>query len=110
MSMRAAKRRFSLLLRLSRSNKMRVKTLLARHSLPPKPLTLSSARCGERLRIVGIVPSSAASLRLQELGLHERVEIQKIVDGSALICAFRGARLAIGRNLGADVLVEGVLP
>jgi len=73
------------------------------------PITLSKARCGERLRVVGVRPSSPACIRLKELGFCESAEICKVVDGSALICQMRGVRLAIGRSLGADVMVEPVL-
>lgn len=75
---------------------------------PGTPISLSKARCGERLRVVGVRPSSPACVRLKELGFCESAEICKVMDGSALICQLRGVRLAIGRSLGADVLVEPV--
>ncbi len=40
------------------------------------------------------------------MGFCESAEVCKVVDGSALICQMRGVRLAIARNLGADVMVE----
>ena len=67
---------------------------------------LSKARCGERLRVVSVKGSSASCIRLKEMGFCESAEVCKVVDGSALICQLSGTRLAIGRNLGADVLVE----
>ena len=80
------------------------------HLPSSKPtLTLSKARCGERLRVVKVCPSSPACVRLTELGFCESAEICKVTDGSALICQLKGVRLAIARNLGSDVLVERVV-
>lgn len=101
--------KYCLLMRLHLNIKTPVKKLLVRYSPPSKPLTLSSARCGERLRIVEIASSPDAQ-RLKELGLCETAEIQKIVDGNALVCILQGSRFAIARDLGASVLVEGGLP
>lgn len=58
------------------------------------------------LRVVSVRPESPAALRLKELGFCESAEVRKVMDGTALICQLRGVRLAIGRNLGADVIVE----
>jgi len=77
------------------------------HSATAFPL--SKARCGERLRVVGIRPDAPDGLRLRELGFHEAAEVCKVSDGSALICRLRGVRLAIGRDLGAEVLVEPIV-
>ena len=69
--------------------------------------SLSSAKCGERLRVVGVRQNSPESQRLAELGFCERAEICKLVDGGlALICMLNGVRLAMARTLGADVIVE----
>jgi Fe2+ transport system protein FeoA len=73
-----------------------------------RPLTLTSARCGNPLRVVRIASTSAASSRLKEMGLCESAEIEKLVDGNALICSLQGARLAIGRALGTHIEVEEV--
>jgi len=85
-----------------------LKTRLARffQSSPAEPLTLSKARCGERLRVVGVKSTSPECIRLKEMGFCESVEVCKVVDGNALICQMRGVRLAIARSLGADVVVE----
>ncbi len=56
--------------------------------------------------MVGVRAGSPACLRLKELGFCESAEICKVMDGSAMICQLRGVRLAIARNLGADVMVE----
>jgi Fe2+ transport system protein FeoA len=75
-----------------------------------KPLTLSCARCGERLRVLGVKSGSGTALRLQELGFCEATEVRKICDGGALICHLLGVRVAIGRDLGEQILVERVSP
>ena len=70
------------------------------------PYTLSRARCGERLRVVGICQHCPERARLHELGFCERVEVRKLADGCALICQLRGTRVAIGCALAAFVHVE----
>jgi len=83
---------------------------------PPVPAatqaatTLSKAHCGVRLRIISVRPDSPAALRLKELGFYESAEVRKVRDGSALICQLHGIRLAIGRDLGADIMVERMTP
>lgn len=73
------------------------------------PLTLSRARCGDRLRVVSICPNCPECVRLRELGFCESAEVRKVADGSALICSLMGMRVAIGRELGAHVRVERIL-
>ena len=99
-------------MRRSCNNKRRVKTIhrISKPVLPRAPLTLTCARCGEVLRVVGVNPQSRAGGRLKELGFCEAAEVQKLTDGSALLCQIQGVRLAIGRELGADVYVEEVRP
>ena len=58
--------------------------------------------------MVGIRANAPECLRLRELGFCEAAEVCKVTDGSALICQVRGVRLAIGRNLGAEVMVERI--
>jgi len=72
------------------------------------PLTLCSARCGQVLRILGLNASAEECNRLRELGFSEHSEVCKLSDGSAILCKLAGARLALGRELGALVLVEQV--
>jgi ferrous iron transport protein A len=76
--------------------------------LPIDYLTLSRARCGERLRVVSLNPSCPDCVRLRELGFCESAEVRKVADGCALICLLRGMRVAIGRELGAMVQVERI--
>lgn len=73
-----------------------------------EPLSLSRARCGERLKIVSLRSDSSASVRLRELGFCEATEVRKVSDGGALICNLLGARVAIARKLGAQILVERI--
>jgi Fe2+ transport system protein FeoA len=72
------------------------------------PLTLCSAQCGQRLRILALVACSEDCLRLREMGFCESSEVRKLADGSAILCSLYGVRLALGRELGARVLVEPV--
>jgi len=71
-------------------------------------LTLSRARCGERLRVVAICPNCPECVRLRELGFCERAEVCKVAEGGAMICILMGMRVAIGRELGSHVRVERV--
>ena len=72
------------------------------------PLTLSRARCGERLRVLSICPNCPECVRLRELGFCESAEIRKVADGGAMICMLMGMRVAIGRELASHVRVERV--
>lgn len=75
---------------------------------PDCPLTLSRARCGERLRVLSICPNCPECVRLRELGFCESAEIRKVADGGAMICLLMGMRVAIGRELASHVRVERV--
>jgi ferrous iron transport protein A len=72
------------------------------------PLTLSHARCGDRLRITAICPNCPECVRLRELGFCESREVRKVSDGGAMICLLMGIRVAVGRELGSHVHVERV--
>lgn len=74
----------------------------------PAPLTLRSAKCGQRLRILSLNACKDDCLRLRELGFCESSELSKISDGAAILCSLYGMRLAVGQELGAHVLVEPV--
>jgi ferrous iron transport protein A len=76
--------------------------------LNPAPLSLASACCGQKLRVVSLPISGAECLRLRELGLCERSLVSKLGDGAAILCSFSGMRMAVGRALGAQVLVEAI--
>jgi ferrous iron transport protein A len=77
---------------------------------PPeaRPLSLASACCGQRLRVLSLPLSGEECLRLRELGLCERSVVSKLGDGPAILCALGGGRMAVGRALGAQVLVEAL--
>ena len=79
-------------------------------SNPPEavPLSLASACCGQRLRIVSLPKSGHECLRMRELGICEHALVSKLGDGPAILCAFSGGRMAVGRALGAEVIVEAV--
>src|SRR5690242_6868102 len=77
-------------------------------SLCAKTLTLTRARCGERLRVKTICSDCPDCVRLQEMGFCENAEFCKIAEGGAIICSLYGMRVAIGRELGGHVLVERV--
>lgn len=70
--------------------------------------SLSSARCGERLKITAVGRDSSATTRLRELGFCESAEICKVADNGACLCVLQGIRVAIGRDLADHVLVERV--
>ena len=71
-------------------------------------LSLSQARCGEKLKIVNLQKDSPAAARLRELGFCESAEVCKVADRGACICVLMGTRVAIGPELAAHVLVERV--
>jgi Fe2+ transport system protein FeoA len=73
-----------------------------------EPCTLCEARCNERLRVLCVKEDCPVRSRLHELGFCASVEFKKVADGSALICHLFGTRVAIGRELGAHVVVETV--
>ena len=74
----------------------------------PVPLTLCSAKCGQRLRVLSLAACAEDCIRLRELGFCESSEVCKISDGAAILCSLYGVRLALGNELGARVLVEPV--
>ncbi len=71
-------------------------------------VTLCSAQCGIRLKIVAIQSDCQECLRLRELGFSESCVVSKITEGAAIICSLYGTRLAIGRALGDQILVEPI--
>jgi Fe2+ transport system protein FeoA len=77
-------------------------------SFPAGTLTLACAKIGERLRVVTICPNCAECVRLRELGFQDRIEVRKVSDGAAIICAIMGMRVAIGRGLSEHVRVEKI--
>ena len=73
---------------------------------PADCLTLSRARCGQKLRVVSLCPDRPECARLRELGFCESAEVCKVAEGGATICSLLGMRVAIGRELAAMVRVE----
>ena len=71
-------------------------------------LSLSQARCGEKLKIVNLRKDSPATARLRELGFCESAEVCKVADRGACICVLMGTRVAIGPELASHVMVERV--
>ncbi|MDX2080662.1 MAG: FeoA family protein [Terrimicrobiaceae bacterium] len=69
---------------------------------------LSTARCGERLRVRGLRENCAFAGRLRELGFCDSVEVCKIADHGVCLCQVLGSRVALARELANDVLVERV--
>ncbi|MBM3835876.1 MAG: ferrous iron transport protein A [Verrucomicrobia bacterium] len=72
-------------------------------------LDLCEARIGSRLRVRGLKSQPAVCQRLREMGFCEFAEIHKVADNGALICQVCGARVALSRKLGKEILVEPVL-
>jgi len=70
--------------------------------------SLSSARCGERLRITAVGRDSAAVNRLREIGFCESAEICKVADSGTCLCLLMGMRVAISRDIARSVRVERV--
>jgi ferrous iron transport protein A len=72
-------------------------------------LTLTRARCGDRLRVLGVCPNCPECVRLREMGFCDSAMVRKVSDGGAMICMQMGMRVAIGRELGKHVRVEKVV-
>ncbi len=72
----------------------------------PTDRCLSTARCGEWLRIVSVRDTRGAAVRLRQLGFCETMEICKLSDRGVCLCQLSGRRVAIARELAGDVLVE----
>jgi ferrous iron transport protein A len=67
---------------------------------------LCEARIGCRLRVRSLTGHGPVCNRLREMGLCEFAEIEKIADNGALICHVCGARVALSRSLGKQIMVE----
>lgn len=67
---------------------------------------LCEAQVGSRLRIRSLRGGPAICNRLREMGFCEQAEIQKLADNGALICRVCGAKVALSRSLGKEILVE----
>ncbi|MBI4663496.1 MAG: ferrous iron transport protein A [Verrucomicrobia bacterium] len=74
-----------------------------------RPLVdLCAAGVGTKLRVRDLKSHPAVCRRLREMGFCEFAEIHKVADTGALICQVCGARVALSRSLGKQILVEPV--
>lgn len=69
---------------------------------------LCQARVGSKLRVRDLKSNPAICQRLREMGFCEFAEIHKVADNGALICQVCGARVALSRSLGKQIIVEPV--
>lgn len=69
-------------------------------------LSLESAPCGWRLRILSIVADCPDQARLRELGFSPAATIRKLAHSSALICLIHNTRIALNPELGRFIEVE----
>jgi ferrous iron transport protein A len=60
--------------------------------------------CDVRIRVL----SGPSCERLRDLGFCEQLQVRKLSGGRNLICSVCGTRMAISRELAAQVLVEAV--
>lgn len=78
-------------------------------SRPEHPLlNLCEASVGTKLRVRDLKSHPAVCQRLREMGFCEFAVIHKVADSGALICLVCGARVALSRNLGKQIIVEPV--
>ena len=68
-----------------------------------RAVTLNQVGVGCEVRIRGL--TGPACERLRELGFCEQGRVRKLAGGRNLICAVSGTRLAISRELAAQVWV-----
>ncbi len=71
-------------------------------------LDLCQAQVGAKLRVRGLKSGPSVCQRLREIGFCELAEIHKVADNGTLICQVCGARLALSRRLGKEIMVEQV--
>ncbi len=69
--------------------------------------TLATTPTGQNVRLVGIQAEEKLARRLTALGMTPGVEMTVLQDaGSALVLSVRGSRIALGRPIAHDLLVE----
>jgi ferrous iron transport protein A len=68
--------------------------------------TLNEVEAGRDFRISGI--DGPSSDRLRDLGFREETQIRKLSGGRNLVCSISGTRLAISKELAAQVFVSPV--
>ena len=66
--------------------------------------TLNEVEAGRDFQISGI--DGPSSDRLRDLGFREGTRIRKLSDGRNLVCSISGTRLAISKELAAQVFVS----
>jgi Fe2+ transport system protein FeoA len=73
------------------------------------PTTLSTTQTGQPVRLVRIQAEEKLIQRLTALGITPGVELTILhKTGSALVLAVRGSRIALGRTMADNLLVEAV--
>jgi ferrous iron transport protein A len=69
--------------------------------------TLATTPPGQNVRLVGIHTEEKVTQRLTALGMTPGVELAILQNtGSALVLAVRGSRIALGRPIAHNLLVE----
>lgn len=69
---------------------------------------LSQMRVGTRVRIRQLLAAPEVCQRLREMGLSERQVLRLVVKSASIICQVCNSRLALSRELAAQILVEPV--
>ncbi len=72
------------------------------------PISLQEAQSGGTFRIESLAGPSCE--RLREIGFCESLEVQKLSGGRILVCSVCGTRLALSRDLAAQVMVRPLPP
>lgn len=75
-------------------------------SAPSDAKTLNEVEAGRDFRISGLNGPSIE--RLRDLGFREETQVRKLSGGRNLVCSVSGTRLAISRELAAQVFVSPV--
>ncbi len=68
--------------------------------------TLWKAGHGENLRVVSLPGHHESALRLREMGIAEDCLLRKVMSGGAVLCEACGCRVALGRPLAEEIIVE----
>ena len=75
-------------------------------AFPTRELTLNEVAVNCNVRISGLAGPSCD--RLRDLGFCEQMRLRKISNGRNLVCTVCGTKMAISRELAAQVLVSPV--
>jgi len=67
-------------------------------------ISLNDAPTGKSLEIKKIKGKSCQKLR--EMGFCEGLELQKMTDDKCILCTICGAKFAISKELGCDVMLN----